>query len=85
MIPFKISILTDVIYLSEKGTDIRFGTRTHFKWLNIHAGTSMHEKRNAQALGFTFNYRKWLINYSIYYHKNTVLGLPHFLDIRRYF
>ncbi|SVD72607.1 uncharacterized protein METZ01_LOCUS425461, partial [marine metagenome] len=46
-LPFKISILTDVIYLSEKGTDIRFGARTHFKWLNIHAGTSMHEKRNA--------------------------------------
>ena len=82
--PFKISILTDVIYLSDKGMDIRMGLKTHFKWMNVHAGTSIHEKRNAQALGCSFNFRQWLINCGIYNHENSVLGLPLFLDVRRY-
>ena len=83
-LPLKISVLADAIYLSEKGTDFRIGTRTHWKWLNIHAGTSIFEKRNAWAFGFSFNYRKWLISYGIYHHENTILGLPQFLDVRRY-
>ena len=83
-LPFKISVLTDAIYLSEMGTDIRMGIRTHWKWLNIHAGTSIHEKRTAQAMGFSFNYRQWLISYGIYIHENSELGLPQFLDVRRY-
>ena len=82
--PFKLSILTDAIYLSEKGIDIRLGIRTHFKWLNVNAGVSIHEKRTAQALGFSFNYRKWLISYGIYGHENSHLGLPQFLDVRCY-
>ena len=82
--PFKISILTDVIYLSDKGMDIRMGLKTHFKWMNVHAGTSIHEKRNAQAFGCSFNFRQWLINCGIYNHENSVLGLPLFLDVRRY-
>ena len=83
-LPIKISILTDAIYLSGKGTDLRLGAETHFKWLNMHAGTSIFEKRNAKALGFSFNYQKWLISYSIYFHENSVLGLPKFLNVRRY-
>ena len=85
-LPFKISFLTDAIYLSDKKTDIRVGVRTHFKLLNVYAGTSISEKRNAQALGFSLRYRKWLINYGVYNHENTMLGptLPQFLDVRRY-
>ena len=83
-LPFKMSILMDAIYQSKMGTDLRMGVRSHFKSLNVHAGTSIHKKRNAQALGFTLYYRKWLIGYSIYYHENSVLGLPQFLDVRRY-
>ena len=86
-LPVKISVLTDAIYLSEKGIDFRIGIRTHFKWLNAHAGTSIHEKRTSQALGFSFNYRQWLISYGVYYHENSILSptLPQFLDVRRYF
>ena len=83
-LPFKISFLADAIYLLENGTDIRICARTQFKWLNIYAGTSIYNKRNARALGFSFNYRKWLISYGIYHHENTILGLPQFLDVRRY-
>jgi hypothetical protein len=82
-LPYKISVLTDAIYLTE-GIDIRMGFRTHFKWLNIHAGTSIHKKRAAQGMGFSFNYRQWLISYGIYSHENSNLGLPQFLDVRRY-
>ena len=76
----------DAIYLTEKGTDIRIGVRSHFKFLNVHAGTSIHEKRTAKAFGFSFNYQKWLISYGVYYHGNSTLGstLPQFFDIRRY-
>ena len=85
-LPFNISVLTDVIYYKEKSEDIRIGARTHFKWLNVHAGTSIHEKRTAQAMGFSFNYRKWLISYGVYHHENSILGptLPQFLDVRLY-
>ena len=85
-LPLKISVLTDAIYLSGKGTDFRIGARTHFKWLNVYAGTSISEKRNARALGFSFNHRRWLINYGIYHHENSILGptLPQFLNVRRY-
>jgi len=84
-LPFKISILTDAIFKSEKNIDTRVGIRTNWKWLNAHAGTSMYEKRTAHALGCSFNYRQWLVMYSIYHHENSVLGLPQFLDVRRYF
>ena len=83
-LPFNISVLTDIINLEDKGTDIRLGVRTHWKLLNVHAGTSNNNKRNARALGFSLHYRKWLISYGIYHHENSVLGLPQFLDIRRY-
>ena len=85
-LPFNVSILTAAIYLTEKGIDFRMGIRTHFKWVNMHAGTSIHEKRTAKALGFSFNYHQWLISYGIYYHENSILGptLPQFLDVRRY-
>ena len=85
-LPFNIAVLSDAIYLAEKGIDIRFGVRTQWEILNVYAGTSLNEKRNAQALGFSLNYRKWLISYGVYFHENTILGpvLPQFLDVRRY-
>ncbi|PCH59389.1 MAG: hypothetical protein COC11_02020 [Candidatus Neomarinimicrobiota bacterium] len=58
--------------------------------MNINAGTSISDKnnesiRNAKAMGFSLNYRRWKINYGIYFHENSaVLGIPQFLDVRRY-
>ena len=85
-LPFNIAVLSDAIYLVEKGIDIRLGIRTQWKILNIYAGSSLNEKRNARALGFSLNYRQWLISYGVYFHENTILGpvLPQFLDVRRY-
>ena len=85
-LPFNILLLTDVIYLSEMDKDIRLGLRTNWTWINLHMGSSFHESRNSKAMGFSFNYRKWLISYGVYFHENTMLApsLPQFLDIRRY-
>ena len=81
----KASILTDLLYNTSNGKELRVGITTHWKWLNLNAGTSIAENRNAKAMGFSFNYRRWKINYGIYFHENSaVLGTPQFLDIRRY-
>ena len=50
----------------------------------IENGTSINKNRNANALGFSFNYRKWSISYGIYNHENSNLGMPQFFDIRCY-
>ena len=84
-LPFNISILTDIIYLSKGGIDTRIGFKTNWKLINIHAGSSIHEKRNANALGFLLNYKSWSISYGIYNHENSNLGIPQFFDIRHYF
>ena len=85
---FKIlhtSILTDVLYNTTNGQEFRAGIITHWKWFNLSAGTSFSKNRNAKTVGFSFNYRRWKINYGIYFHGNsTVLGTPQFLDVRRY-
>ena len=79
------SILTDLLYNTSNGQELRIGVTTHWKWLNLNAGTSIAENRNAKAMGFSFNYRRWKINYGIYFHENSaVLGTPQFLDVRRY-
>ncbi len=79
------SILTDLLYNTSNGQELRAGVTTHWKWLNLNAGTSIAENRNAKAMGFSFNYRRWKINYGIYFHENSaVLGTPQFLDVRRY-
>ena len=83
-LPFNVSLLTDAIYISENGIDTRIGVKTHWKSINLHAGTSINKKRNANALGFSFNYRSWSISYGIYNHENSNLGIPQFFDIRRY-
>ena len=85
-LPFNISLLSDVVHIAELGTDIRLGLRTDWKWINLHMGASVHEKRNSKAMGFSFNFQKWFISYGIYYHENSILGptLPQFLDVRRY-
>ena len=85
-LPFvKASMLTDLLYISDQGQEFRFGITTNWKWLNVIAGTSISENRNAKSLGFSFNYRRWKINYGIYFHENSaVLGTPKFLDVRRY-
>ncbi len=85
-LPFvKASILTDLFYKSNQVQEFRFGITTNWKWLNVIAGASISEYRNAKSLGFSFNYRRWKINYGIYFHENSaVLGTPKFLDVRRY-
>ena len=81
----KASILTDLLYSSSNGQEVRAGVSTNWKWMNINAGTSISENRNAKAMGFSLNYRRWKINYGIYFHENSaVLGIPQFLDVRRY-
>jgi hypothetical protein len=81
----KASILTDLLYSSSNGKEVRAGVSTNWKWMNINAGTSISKNRNAKAMGFSFNYRSWKINYGIYFHENSaVLGTPQFLDVRRY-
>ena len=89
-LPFiQTSILSDLLYntsmASRNGQELRFGVTTHLKWMNINAGTSIAKNRNAKSMGFSFNYRRWKINYGIYFHENSaVLGTPQFLDVRRY-
>ena len=81
----KASILTDLLYSSSNGQEVRTGVSTNWKWMNINAGTSISKNRNANAMGFSLNYRRWKINYGIYFHENSaVLGIPQFLDVRRY-
>ena len=90
-LPFiQTSILTDLLYntsmASRNGQELRFGVTTHLKWININAGTSIAKNRNAKSMGFSFNYRRWVINYGIYFHENAaLLGTPEFLDVRHYF
>ena len=86
----KASILTDLLY-SSNGQEVRAGVSTNWKWININAGTSISKNKkkeiikNAKAMGFSLNYRRWKINYGIYFHENSaVLGIPQFLDVRRY-
>ena len=81
----KASILTDLLYSSSNGQEVRAGISTNWKWMNINAGTLISKNRNAKAMGFSLNYRRWKINYGIYFHENSaVLGIPQFLDVRRY-
>jgi len=81
----KASILTDLLYSSSNGQEVRAGVSTNWKWMNINAGTSISKNRNAKAMGFSLNYRRWKINYGIYFHENSaLLGIPQFLDVRRY-
>ena len=81
----KASILTDLLYSSSNGKEVRAGVSTNWKWMNINAGTSISKNRNTKAMGFSLNYRRWKINYGIYFHENSaVLGIPQFLDVRRY-
>ena len=80
----KTSILTDLLYNINHKQEMRLAIATQWKWFNINAGTSISENRNAKSLGFSFNYRRWKINYGIYFHENSaVLGTPKFLDVRR--
>ncbi len=81
---FKASILTDLLYNSINGQELRAAISTNYKWMNINAGTSISKNRNAKAMGFSLNYRRWKINYGIYFHETAVLGIPQFLDVRLY-
>ena len=80
----KASILTDLLYSSINGQELRAAISTNYKWMNINAGTSISKNRNAKAMGFSLNYRRWKINYGIYFHETAVLGIPQFLDVRLY-
>jgi len=80
----KTSILTDLLYNINHKQEMRLAIATQWKWFNINAGTSISENRAAKSLGFSFNFRRWKINYGIYFHENSaVLGTPKFLDVRR--
>ena len=63
---------------------LRYNSTQNYKWMNINAGTSISKNRNAKAMGFSLNYRRWKINYGIYFHETAVLGIPQFLDVRLY-
>jgi len=58
----KASILTDLLYSSSNGKEVRAGVSTNWKWMNINAGTSISKNRNANAMGFSLHYRRWKIN-----------------------
>ena len=80
----KTYILADLL-VNRHGSEFRAGMTTDWKWLNLNVGTSISENRNAKAIGFSLNYPSWKINYGIYFHENSgVLGIPQFLDVRRY-
>ena len=80
----KASVLTDILYNLSNGQELRIGAMTHWKWINLNAGSSFSENRNAKSLGFSFNYRRWKINCGIYFHENSILGTPIFIDICHY-
>ena len=85
LIKVKTSLFADLLYNLDHGEEMRFAIATNWKYLNLYAGRSISENRNASSLGFSFNYRSWKINYGIYLHENSVvLGTPQFLDVRRY-
>lgn len=80
----KTSILTDLLYTNMQ-SELRLGLITDWKWLNINLGSSFSKNRNANSLGFSFDYRKWKINSGIYFHENSsILGVPIFIDICHY-
>ena len=85
-IPFlKSSLLSDVLYNINNGEEKRIAFVTNGKIFNINIGKSIAENRNANSLGFSFNYRSWKINYGVYFHENSaILGIPRFLDVRYY-
>ena len=81
----KTSLMADLLYNLEQGKEMRIAFATDMEFLNFNAGRSISDNRNAISLGFSFNYRSWKINYGIYFHENSaVLGIPQFLDVRRY-
>jgi hypothetical protein len=81
----KTSLMADLLYNLEQGREMRIAFATDMEFLNFNAGRSISDNRNAISLGFSFNYRSWKINYGIYSHENfAVLGIPQFLDVRRY-
>ena len=81
----KTSLMADLLYNLEQGKEMRIAFATDMEFLNFNAGKSISDNRNAISLGFSFNYRSWKINYGIYFHEDSaVLGIPQFLDVRRY-
>ena len=81
----KTSLMADLLYNLDQGKEMRIAFATDMEFLNFNAGKSISDNRNAISLGFSFNYRSWKINYGIYFHENSaVLGIPQFLDVRRY-
>ncbi len=81
---FKSTLLADFLSINSEN-EYRFGIATQWKWINFKAGRTLSENKNANAMGFSFNYRRWQVHYGIYLHENSpVLGTPIFLDVRRY-
>ena len=81
----KTSLMADLLYNLDQGKKMRIAFATDMEFLNFNAGRSISDNRTAISLGFSFNYRSWKINYGIYFHENSaILGIPQFLDVRRY-
>ena len=80
----KTSILSDIVY-NEIGTEFRVAIKTNWKFINLNAGSTILGNRKAQAIGLVINYKKWRVNYSVFFHDECqICGIPKFIDIRRY-
>ena len=80
----KSTVLADLEYDSTHGIILKSALLINWEWLNLRMGHSFNENNTSTALGFGFQYRKWGVGCSILIHENSALGLPLFIDIRRY-
>ena len=80
------SILLDILNNQSNGQEQRLAFVTNWKYLNINFGKSFSKNRNASALGFSFDYKNWEINYGVYFHQNSsIFSDPRCIDVRYYF
>ena len=76
------SLFSDIKYSADHGPGLHGAINTNWKFINFRAGAALYENQKSTAAGFSFQYRRWKLNYGVYFHENTILGLPQFMDIR---
>tara|TARA_B100000029_G_scaffold205070_1_gene203034 strand:+ start:11890 stop:12747 length:858 start_codon:yes stop_codon:yes gene_type:complete len=86
---YKVSTLNSIIlgdfeYDSLQGVTLKSGFLLDTRWLNFKMGYSFNKNKTSASFGFAFKYQKWQVDCSIMAHENSVLGIPKFIDIRRY-
>ena len=85
-VPFNLLLSADLVHsLDLNNNEYSLGLRTNWNKINFYMGSSeMNKKRKSKAFGFSFNHKRWLINYGVYYHQNAIFQspLPQFFDIR---